>query len=75
MSPWIEASRPSAASRWLDESGVALRGQSDGKASVSAVFRSMSRWPITVWWTSSPPRASRNWAQGMRPGPTYFSCR
>lgn len=36
MSPWIEANRPSAASRWLDESGISLLGRPiGGSASVS----------------------------------------
>src|SRR3569833_2670884 len=44
-------------------------------SSVRAVPRSPSRFPSTVWWTVSPSRASRTWAQGMRPGPTYLSAR
>src|SRR6185437_10742184 len=42
---------------------------------VSFVPRSTSRVPSTVSWTTSPCRASTNWAQGMRPGFTYFSAR
>src|SRR5438105_4985312 len=44
-------------------------------SSVSFVPRSTSRFPSTVWCTSSPLRASKNWTPGMRPGLTYFSAR
>lgn len=44
MSPWIETERSLAGNRWLDESGVALRGMSAGQTTVSGDLERGQGW-------------------------------